>query len=457
MKRFALLARCLIVGVLVLLLLIPLSMIRGLIGERTAFRAEAGERVARSYAGAQTLTGPLRVLPYTDTWAEPWTDDKGVRHERQRSRAGQLLQMPQSLAMQGRMRPDAREVGLFQVRVYGLQAHLSARFAQDALPAAPDGVQRRWGTPYLLLGMSDVRGLQGTPSLQVDGRALAWEPGTRDYAGGLAGVSASLPVEAAGRAPGGQVEIDLALAGTGALSVVPVADDTRVKLDSAWPHPSFEGGFLPVDKRIDAAGFSAGWAVSSLASRAQQQLRGERGEKNDERALPADEGFNAGSEHSVEALTVSLVDPVDVYTQTDRATKYGLLFVLLTFVGFGLFELMRRLRIHPLQYLLVGLALAVFFLLLIGLSEHMPFVWAYLAASVACIGLQGVYLAGVLRSGKAALGFATGLTVLYGALYGLLQSEDNALLLGSLLLFGMLALVMGLTRKVDWYALGASR
>ncbi|MNV47960.1 Inner membrane protein CreD [compost metagenome] len=177
--------------------------------------------------------------------------------------------------------------------------------------------------------------------------------------------------------------------------------------------------------------------MSSLASAAQAQLL-----KN-----------IRGVGGSVESLNVALVDPVDVYTQADRATKYGILFVLLTFVGFALFELIKQLKIHPLQYLLVGLALAIFFLLLVSLSEQIAFWQAYLISAAACIGLQGFYLSGVLRSWKYGLGFSTMLTLLYGVLYMLLASENNALLMGSLLLFGILAVIMWITRKVDWYEL----
>ncbi|WP_172675187.1 cell envelope integrity protein CreD, partial [Stenotrophomonas pictorum] len=236
---------------------------------------------------------------------------------------------------------------------------------------------------------------------------------------------------------GRKVELEFVLDGTRSLSVVPVGDDTRVDIASSWPHPQFSGSFSPHERSVDDRGFKASWAVSSLASAAQEQLR---------RNLIADA--------EVESLTVALVDPVDVYTQADRATKYGILFVLLTFVGFALFELIKQLRIHPLQYLLVGLALAIFFLLLISLSEQIAFWQAYLVSAAACIGLQGFYLSGVLRSWKYGLMFSTLLTLLYGALFLLLGSENNALLLGSLLLFGILALIMWITRKIDWYELG---
>jgi inner membrane protein len=145
------------------------------------------------------------------------------------------------------------------------------------------------------------------------------------------------------------------------------------------------------------------------------------------------------------------VEPVNLYSKVDRATKYGLLFVVLTFTGFFLFETLRQLPIHPIQYALVGLALAIFFLLLLSLSEHIAFGTAYLLAAIACVSLIGFYLACVLRSALRGAGFALALGLLYAALYGLLVSEDNALALGAGLLFAMLAAVMLATRKVDWY------
>ncbi len=218
-------------------------------------------------------------------------------------------------------------------------------------------------------------------------------------------------------------------------SIVPVGDDNQIALTSPWPHPLFGGRFLPNERRITEQGFQASWALSSLATGAQGQLA-------------------SGSE-DLDAPRVDLVDPVDVYTQADRASKYGILFVVLTFVAFALFELIKRLPIHPLHYLLVGLALAIFFLLLLSLSEHIAFWQAYLVSALACIGLQFFYLRGVLRSRGRAAGCASMLTVLYGALYALLASEGNALLMGALLLFGILAAIMWITRKIDWYELGA--
>jgi len=418
MKSLKLLLRFAVLGGLILLLLVPLLMIRGVIADRVSYRDEAVARVSRSTAGAQRFLGPLRYLPYKGRWP---------------SESGVIVQAPKSLMVQGELVPVERRVGLFRVPTFTWKTRVRAQF--DPLPyeAVPDRV---YGQPYLVFGVSDIRGLVGTPNLTIAGRPLKLGSGSLGLAPLLPGLNAELGV--AGDATAGSlaglqdVVMDFSLNGTRSLSVVPIGDSTRVELSSSWQHPSFSGAYLPNERRIDAGGFNASWSLSALATQAQTQLAAGK--------MP-------------EALSVELVDPVDTYTQADRASKYGLLFVLLTFTGFVLLELIRKLKIHPVQYLLVGLALAIFFLLLFSLSEHIAFWQAYLAAAAACIGLQFFYLAGVLRSHALAAGFATLLTALYGVLYSLLVSEDNALLMGSLLLFGILAAIMWLTRRLDWYAL----
>ncbi|TKS54361.1 cell envelope integrity protein CreD [Luteimonas yindakuii] len=433
MKSMKLVLRFAVIGALVLALLVPLAMIRGVVHEREQYRAQAVERVAQGRAGEQRLVGPLRVVPWTERREVAERAADGSQRLVTREVNGHLLQAPVRLDVQGTLQPAERRVGLFRIPVYGWQAQAVASFTPLDYPAV-DG--RAYGQPYLAIGIADVRGLVGAPQLVVDGRPLALASGTRDLAALSGGVHAALPQAGATGLPAlREVHFDATIDGTRSLAIVPVADDNRIDLASPWLHPQFGGRFLPTRRDIDADGFRAHWALSSLASDAQAQLR--RGEAD-----------------ALDALQVSLVDPVDVYTQVDRATKYGLLFVLLTFVAFGLFELIKRLPIHPLQYLLVGLALAIFFLLLLSLSEHIAFHWAYLVSATACIGVQAMYLSGVLRSWRRGLGFAAMLTALYGALYCLLVSEDNALLMGSLLLFGILAAVMWITRKVDWYALG---
>ncbi|KAF1698978.1 cell envelope integrity protein CreD [Pseudoxanthomonas jiangsuensis] len=450
MKSLRLLLRFLTVGGLVLLLLIPLLMIRGLIHDREQYRAQAVERVAQSMAGPQQLVGPLRVVPWKGSRRVNVAGEDGRIEARQELVEGYLLQAPSRLDAGGAIVPDVRRIGLYDVRVFQWQGQVDAQFGPMELPRV-DG--REYGEPYLVLGLGDVRGLVGTPSLQADGRALELQPGAMALEGKMHGVHARLPSGDGAEAPARALEasriaLKMTLAGTQSLDIVPVADSNHIALQSSWPHPLFGGRFLPNERSIDAGGFRAAWNISSLASAAQTQLQA--GDLRLARPAGGGSGYD-GDVAGIDSVQLSLVDPVDVYTQADRASKYGILFVVLTFVGFALFELVKRLRIHPLQYLLVGLALAIFFLLLLGLSEHVAFWRAYAVSAAACIGLQFVYLSGVLKSWWRAGAFAVALTALYGALYSLLVSEDNALLMGSLLLFGVLAGIMWVTRRIDWY------
>ncbi|HNM76460.1 MAG TPA: cell envelope integrity protein CreD, partial [Accumulibacter sp.] len=229
----------------------------------------------------------------------------------------------------------------------------------------------------------------------------------------------------------------LKLMGLEHLNIAPAGESTTVALTSDWPHPSFQGRFLPTMRQVNEQGFTARWEVSHLARNFERIVQG-------------------GAEHAAhgETLGVSYLDPVNIYLKSERAVKYGVLFVVLTFAAFFLTETLRRLAIHPLQYLLVGLALATFFLLLIGLSEHIDFALAYASAAVASTLLITVYLASALRERRRGIAFGTGIALLYAVLYGVLLSEDNALLMGALLIFAALAATMLATRHIDWYRVG---
>jgi inner membrane protein len=427
--------KAVVVGVLMVVLLVPLGLINGTINERASYRQQAVAKIAESFAGPQVLSGPVLVVPYVETRKESGLDAFGKPFERNKRESGRWLFFPKTLALDGELLPATRNLGLHEVRVYELRSRLLADFDAQ-VPPDPNGV-RELGAPYLSFSIADVRGLVGSPALRVDGTALALRQGNGGHRAGR-GLHAMLPATQSGQRLRLALAFDSKLGGTESLQVVPLADSNRIALRSPWPHPQFAGRFLPHSREIGAAGFRASWDVSSLASAAQAQ-------------------YAQGVEDAaLETLQLGLVDPVNVYTQADRASKYGVLFVLLTFVGFFMFELMKQLPIHPIQYGLVGLALAIFFLLLLSLSEHMAFWIAYLLAAAACIGLLGTYLSAVLRSHARGWGFAGALTLLYGALYGLLVSEDNALVLGSLMLFAILAAIMLATRRIDWYAAQAA-
>lgn len=438
-----------------LAILVPLTMVRGLIGERQSYRVQAVADISRSYAGAQSFVGPVLVVPYTEITEVVERDALGVGRKVLRRQRSAWTYFPSTLDVRGPLKPATKQRGLHQVRVYQWHGQAHARFDIRLPDDAEPGRERRIGQPWLSYGIADVRGLVGAPTLRINGRAAAVEEGLGSREG--SGLHARLLAPTPGQRLVLQASLQFVLGGTESLALVPLAESNRFDLDSRWPHPSY-GGSSPHSDHIDAKGFRASWRVASVATNAQAQyLAGKTLPSLERGSYRASGRSDAVQASELDAVTVSLVDPVNIYSQADRATKYGLLFVLLTFVGFFLFELIKQLPIHPIQYALVGLSLAIFFLLLVSLSERIAFGWAYVIASIACIGLIGFYLSAVLRSVARAIGFAAMLATLYGALYGLLVSEDNALVMGAGLLFLVLAVIMVVTRKVDWYQIAGTR
>lgn len=441
----SLLVKALIVGMLMLLLGAPLAMIQSTVQERMQFRDAAAASIAEESVGPQLVYGPVLVMPYEEEYT---VQEKGeAKRYRKRSRH---LVFPQQLEVVSSMGTERRYRGIHQVLMYGGGHRFSGDFAvpaASALPHTEEGSDITPREPYLALAVGDTRGVRDIPQLKWGQRSIEFEQGA-----GLASADKGLHARltAADIAPGTvSFSFDLNLGGMGSQAFVPLAKNNRFTMKSAWPHPQFGGQFLPEQRTVSEQGFSAVWRISALASNAQQQLR--------EREMHALRGrAEAGMPPLPDVVRTTFIEPVNVYSMADRATKYGLLFVALTFAAFFLFEVMKRLPIHPVQYALVGLALALFFLLLVSLSEHIEFALAYVAASAACIALIGYYLAHVLRDWKRGAGFAAALAGLYGVLFGLLNSESNALVLGAILLFAVLAAIMVATRKVDWYQLGAA-
>jgi inner membrane protein len=425
---------------LTIALLIPLAMIRGTVNDRQRYRMQAVEEVARSTAGAQALAGPVLFVPYRDRVVVMRADANGVQRPIEQVQSGTWVFFPESLDVRGTMHSLPRMRGLYEVRVFEFDTTMRAVFRVQIPRDDNLATPRTIGEPRLGVGIKDVRGLVGVPSLRITGTPRKLLQGLGH--GGGNGLHAMLAVPAEGTTLAFEAEFKASVQGTETLTIAPLAERNVIALDSSWPHPQFHGGFLPRTRVIGPDGFKARWEVSSLASNAQSQF-----------IAGLD---NRGAIDVTDAVMVTLVDPVNVYSQVDRATKYGVLFVLLTFVAFFMFEFLKQLRIHPIQYGLVGLAIAIFFLLLLALSERIPFGSAYLLAGIACVALIGYYLGHVLRGWLRAAGFAAMLGTLYAALYGLLISEDNAMVLGAGLLFLILATIMVLTRKVDWYQASAA-
>jgi inner membrane protein len=363
-------------------------------------------------------------------------------------RDGAEIILPDSLSIRSKAHVETRQRGIHRVPVFRATAGLTAAFT---LPPGLGVSDRRQlveePRAEIVFGVSDPRGIRSVPEVRLDGAVLEARPGAGlDWLKN--GFTVTLPSHAAGRrAP---VEVNLDLMGTDRLMFVPIGAVTAVELSSAWPHPSFTGAFLPDERKVSAQGFQARWKLSRFATGVDDAMADIR--DNMSRGVLVGPDRGDGPLPTTD-LGVRFVQPVDAYTQSERAVKYGFLFVFLTFVAFFLFEVLRRMAIHPIQYVLCGAALALFFLLLVSLSEHLPFVAAYMGASVACVGLIAFYVGHVLRSTARGVAFGGLVGALYGFLYVILQSEDYALLLGALLLFAALTIVMVMTRGVDWYHL----
>lgn len=483
--RNSALVKVLALVALTLLLCIPLAEIGSLIRERGQSQAEAAQELASTHAGAQTVAGPFLVLPWVEQWTETERNSKGeVTGQSQRTKPRTTIVFPERLKIDGRMTPEERYRGIFRVLFYKLDATLDGRFA--ALGPTPRPSERggtvTLGTPRLAFSVSDVRGIEGLPDATLGGAPLRFQQGIPGLgqAGALQGIHAPLSGEALRTLASGQAmdfRLALKLVGQEQLSIVPAAEDTEAHLQSPWPHPSFGGRFLASERTVGDAGFDARWRVSALVSTARTQLLRQWAAEATT-AGPADAACAGGDSacmaaatattaattaparadlREVDSFDVALAQPVNVYFMAHRAAKYGALFIGLVLMANFMFELFRQLRLHPVQYGLVGLSVALFFLLLVALSEKLPFWQAYALSACASVLLLMAYFSAVLRGWRRGVGLGAFVAVLYGALYGLLASENNALLLGALLTFGMLALLMLVTRNVDWYALSDGR
>jgi inner membrane protein len=435
MSQLSFIIKALIVGSISILLLVVLFMIGGVINKRQNYRAEAVSSVIASHASQQKFAGPVLVVPFVEEEVVTGKNEQGLFETRNQRHDRHWIFYPKTIDITGNIVTSTKKRGIHEVRVYELQGKLKSQFDFMAPKFTDDGVKRTMGKPYLSLMISDVRGLVGDPKLRLSGNALKLEQGAGSHSK-YPGVHANIPMLTMGGPVSWAVDMDFALAGTESLSMVPMAENNHVEIKANWPHPSFGGKHSPRSQKISNKDFSAIWDVSSLSTGAQSQY-GEQIEPQ-----------------SLDSLDVELIEPVDIYLISERALDHAFLFIGLTFVSFFMFEVIKQLAIHPIQYLLVGMSLAIFFLLLISLSEKIEFLSAYLVASVSSIGLLFVYLSSVLKSYLRGLSFSVMLTVLYAALYGLLVSEDNALAMGSILLFGIIAVIMIVTRKIDWYNLG---
>lgn len=418
--------RLFLIGVLSLVLLIPAVMIQALIAEREERRESAILEVSDKWGKAQTLAGPILTIPYQH-FAK---DDKGNPV----ALVERVHVLPESLSIAAELLPERRYRGIYEVILYNARIKMRAHFAPvdlEGLNIPADDIF--WRDASLLLGIGDLKGIRDIIKVKWNGKELVANPGIEWKDVLETGIT--VKPDLASRAGSYEFEVDLNLNGSGEIQFLPVGKETRATVSSPWNNPGFIGQFLPVQREVQAGRFRADWKVLHLNRNYPQKWIG---------AQPV---FLAS------AFGVKLLLPIDEYQKTMRTAKYAIMFIALTFLAFFMTEVLNKKVLHPVQYILIGLALILFYTLLLSISEHVSFNRAYLIASTAIIGLITAYTKGVLANNTVTAVIAGILIILYGFLFVILQLQDYALLLGSIGLFVILAIVMYLTRKLDWFAL----
>ncbi len=432
---------------LILALLIPQAFMRGLISERESWRQQAYQSIEQSWPGSQILSGPVMAIPYHLTFnsKEKIIDaDKKTREIIKEITEDDILYIiPKQLQLHSKLDSSIRYRGIYEVPVYNSQVQVSGEFSNQALldlMAKHKNHKLIWENPRLSVLVADQRGIASPPNLKWNDGQIAFQPGAH-LTDVISGMHANLPMLNNEKPSNLAFSFNMELRGMRAMNFALLSENTDVQVVANWPHPGFIGEILPEKRDINNQGFTAQWRASAFSHNVTGVL--ERCQKGECSALLEN------------TVGFELVQPVDVYQQSDRSIKYAALFIILTFMVLMLFELLKKLRIHPIQYTLVGMALLVFYLLLISLSEHISFLMAYSAGAFASTGLLTLYFGGILHSRKLGLLLGAGLTLLYVLLYVILQAEESALLMGSLLLFSVLSALMLATRHFDWYALTA--
>lgn len=428
--------RLVVMAFIVLVLWIAAMAVDSQVSDRERSKNDAEAEIAKSWGAEQLVAGPAAILPWVRTEVVERTDSKGAKTREIVRTRHTAVWLPQDLSVTAELQPELRSRGIFQTVVYVGRVKLKGVLRGPDLRAMDvDASGALWDKAQLSVAVDDVKGIRSASAIKLGKLSLATLPGPGPESPWATGVHADAP--SLPRHPGEAVpfELDLELNGSKVLWIVPSARLSEAAVSSTWPDPAFSGAYLPLSREITPQGFKASWKVPELA-----------------RSFPSAwvDSNAAIGDIRLSALGVGLVKTVSTYQQASRATKYAILFILLTFTAFFLFEVFNRLRVHPIQYLLVGAALVVFYLLLLSLSEHLGFDGAYALATVMTLIPISVYVRGVLRESsriRVLLGLLLGL---YAYLYIILRLNDYALLMGSLAIFAALSTAMVLTRNVDW-------
>lgn len=434
------------VGFLILILMIPASMMRSLIRERQQTRDGAIKEVSSKWGGFQTIGGPIISVPY-----QALENNNAGKAEYVTKYAHFL---PDNLKISGDLKPEKRYRGIYVVMLYNGKINISGSF--KTLNFAPLNIPEKdlnIEQAFISVGITDMKGIKDNVNIKLNDSTLQMEPGIPTSDIFVSGLSVPIKLDVNGNYT---FSFDLNVNGSSFLHFLPFGKETNVELKSAWGDPKFEGAFLPDERTITNNSFTAKWKILHLNRNYPQQGVGEFIEKNNEDKsnnyyVDNDDNDQVVDGGKASSFGVRLILPVDEYKKTMRSVNYNIMFIFITFLAFFFMEIINKRRIHPLQYLLIGFAICLFYILLLSISEYIKFDMSYLWSCVAILSLITFYTKSIFKSNKLTILMTSILAILYGFFYSILQLQDYALLMGSLGLLVILAVVMYLTRNINWY------
>lgn len=422
------------ITILILLLLIPAFMVEGLIKERMFRQLEAKQEVSSKHAEGQKIVGPVLTVPFITT-RNVTQKDGTVKQYKDRE---YFHILPNSLKIDGKIDPEIRKRGIYEVVLYGSELKFNADFGKINFNGT--GIRQEQfevDQAFVNVGITDLKGIRDQVEMRWNDQKVQFNPGVNNKDIVRSGLSVPIKLDSLGQ--GIKLSFDLHLNGSEELSFSPIGKETVVNMTSSWSEPSFDGSFLPAQREVSKDGFSAKWKILHLNRNFPQQWVG-----RDHR--PEDVLFG-----------VNLKVPVDVYQKTMRVAKYAILFIVLTYLIFFFVEVLNKVLIHPIQYILVGIALILFYVLLLAFSEQIFFNAAYLVSAIMTIGLIFLYCRSLLGSWALAAMTSVILVILYAFIFIIIQMQDYALLFGSIGIFMILAVTMYFSRKIDWFDLKKSQ
>jgi len=445
--------RSLIIGVLALIMLIPLALVGGIVNERGYRYQSVLHDIAGNWGNEQTTLAPILSVPFTEIRqieesiiaadGKPRTISKQI----QQQRTAHFL--PDSLNLTVSIQDEFRRRGIFESLVYAADISIAADFPDINPEDFPEKVQTiHWEKSWVSIGLSDTRAINSVSAFNWQDKEHELSPGTRldNLPSGFHAMTNSIKTDIDGAGPPNTLELSMNINGSGAFRFAPFGKRTQVTMTSSWPHPSFQGDALPDEHTVKDSGFTASWDIPHLARNYPQRWY----TPIDYYTASADQYTTPQSQYNLHEFTagVSMFEPLSLYTLVTRSVKYGILFIGLTFLTLFIFEMSIRRRLHIVQYALIGVALSLFYLVLLSLSEHIPFVKAYLSAATLTILMITGYTWVVLRNFLRALAVFIMLVALYAVLYSLLQLEDYALMMGTALLVFVVVVLMFVTRNI---------